>query len=233
MQFLPDTVVSAWLSSSLLPWNGVSSLLVLNTIYVCDIRLSDVLMSLNILFGCSQTMNAWNVVTNFFNVSTTHIMHLVACQTTHLLFFCYFPDQSPNESPARLKVLTSVAFLSVTMLAMDASMRAFFLICCEILDSRSECSFLLPWYLLLFLPMPCCLREERISFQCGLTELSFHFCYVYFPMYRFPSAPYAPKIGHSSNPELLSRILTTYDAFLKVLIGNIGIWLAMSWRTSW
>ena len=54
-------------------------------------------------------------------------MHLVACQTPHLLFCCSFSDWPPNESPARLKMLTSVAVPSVTMLVMDASMRAFFL----------------------------------------------------------------------------------------------------------
>ena len=136
----------------------------------------------HILFGCLQTMNAWNVVTNFFNLSTTHIMHVVTCQTPHLFFFLSFSDRSPNEYPARLKVLTSFAVMSVSMLAMDASMSAFFLISCDIWDSRSECSFFLPWYLQMSFPMPCCSRAEQILLQCVLTELSFHFWYGYFPM---------------------------------------------------
>ena len=181
-QFLPATVVSEWLSSSLLPWNGVSYLLVLTTICVCDIRLSDVVISLNILFGCSQTMNAWNVVTNFFNFFTTHIMHLVACQTPHLLFFPIFrTDLQMNllhVSRCSLLLLFCPSLCSWWM----SPCRISFLISCEILDSRSECSFFLPWYLPLSLTMPCCLRAERISFQCGLTELSFHFWYGYFPI---------------------------------------------------
>ena len=175
--FFLATVVLKWLSSSLLPCNGMSSLLSLTTLCVCDIRLSDVVMSLNILFGCSQTMNACNVVTNFSHLSTIHIMHLVACQTPHLLFCCSLSDQPPNESPEWLKLLTSVTVPYITILAMDASMRDFFVISGEILDSRSECSFFLACYLLFSFPMACWSSAERISFQCSPAESSFHLWY--------------------------------------------------------
>ena len=181
-QFFLATVVSAWLSSSFLLWNFESSSLALTTLCVCDIRLSDVVMSLNILFCCSQKMNAWNVVTNFSNFYTIHIMHFVACQTSHLFFFCSLLDRPPNESPVRLKLLTYVAVPSVTMPAMNAYMWYFFVISCEILDSRSECSFFLEWYLILSLRMLCCLRTEKILFRCGLTESYFHLWYRYFQM---------------------------------------------------
>ena len=155
----------------------MSSLLALTTLFVCDICLSDVVMSLNILFYCSQTMNTWNVVTYLSNFSTTHIMHLVACQTPHLFFCCSLSHRPPNESPERLKLITSASVASATIFAMNAYMRTFFVISFEILDSRSECSLFLALYLLLSLPMPCCSRVQQISFQCGLIKSSFHLWY--------------------------------------------------------
>ena len=230
--FLPATVVLAWLSSSLLTWNGVSSLLILTTLCVCEIRLADVVISLNILFGCSQKINAWNVITNFFNFSTIYIMHLVACQTPHLLFSALFrTDLEMNLLHRSRWSLLLLFCLSLCLRWMPSC--GICLISCEILDSRSECSFLLSWYLPLSLLMPWCSRAEQILFQCGLTELSLHFWYGYFPMLSFLSASYAPEFGHLSNPELSSTILQTSDYFLKVLIGNVGIWTEMSWRTSW
>ena len=181
-QFFPVTVVLAWLFRSLLPWNGVSYLLALTTICVCDIRISDVVIYINILFGCLQTMNAWDVVTNFSNFSTIHIMHLVAYQTPHLFFCCSISDRPPNYYPAWIKLPTSMAVPSVTIIAMDASMQAFFEIGFEILDSMSECYLFLAWYLLLSLLMSCFSHADRILFQCGLTESSFYLWYRYFLM---------------------------------------------------
>ena len=88
-------------------------------------------------------MNAWNVVSNFSNFYTIHNMHLVTYKTPYLFFCCFLLDRPPNESHARLKLISSVDVPSVTILTMDAYMQAFFLISCEILDSRSECSFFL------------------------------------------------------------------------------------------
>ena len=216
IQFLPTTVVSEWLSSSLLPWNGVSSLLVLTTFCVCDIHLSDGVMSLNILFGCSQTINVWNVVTNFFNFSTTHITHLVACQTPHLIFFCSFSDRPPNESPAQLKVLTSVAVHSATMIAMDASMRAlFWSVVISGIQSLSVTSSCLDIFHCPCQYLVAPMQSESRSNVAWLSRPSI-FGTDTFLCKVFRLCLMLPEFGHLSNPELLSTILPTSDAFLKV-----------------
>ena len=173
------------------------------------------------------------VFTCFLILETIHSTCNVACQMFHDLL-APFSGRPQNESSARLdpRLLTWVADSLMEMLEISASILAFLVESSDIWVTNAACSLFFAWKCFCFpsSPLPL-LRAVLISFQWGLTDSWVHFINGYFPMNSVPFSSCAPDSGHY--PSSTVPLDVTSESLRNLLIGSVGIWLAISCSISW
>ena len=185
-QLLPATVVSAWLSSSHLPWKGSPTILLMvrfvDELFLSEVWISEVLRPLFVscVFLCVHGL------VQMFNLNTIHSRRSATHKIPHLFLICAFSALPPKALPSWQfppnKLMVDLPDdPSVTMAKIEGSIMDFLMFISEIVPSSVDFSrfFLFHSFrsgrplcraveLLLFRLDS--LRALRISSQWGLTE---------------------------------------------------------------
>ena len=197
VQFFPDTVVDAWLSSSHLPWKGSPTIFLMGR-FVDDIFLSGVWISevFRTLFFSCVLLCVYGLV-HIFNLNTTHSRHSVTHLIFHFFLVCAFSAHPSKAFPAWLLLPNDIMveppdYPLLTMVEMEASILDFFMVGSKIVASTADfLRFFLFHYF--WLGRPRCRvvelsilqlaasRALQISSQWGLTKSLNHFFSGYVP----------------------------------------------------